>query len=87
MAVAADGSVYVSGTTFVIPPLVWPFRDLLLQKYSPAGALLWTKTYNGAGNHSDEGEGVAVSADGGVYVIGTTQVPKQSNNLLLLKYQ
>ena len=32
------------------------------------------RTYNGASNYSDYGHGVAVAADGSVYVNGMTEV-------------
>jgi uncharacterized delta-60 repeat protein len=72
VAVAADGSVYVAGTTFVheqgAKALV-----LLLRKYSAAGGVVWTRTY-GDMTKSHETEGVAVGRDGSVYVTGTTEV-------------
>ena len=51
LAAAADGSVYVTGRTDV----AGQGNNLLLQKYSPTGALLWTRTYNGAANGSEQG--------------------------------
>jgi DNA-binding beta-propeller fold protein YncE len=56
VAVATDGSVYLTGTMS---------RKLFVRKFSPEGEVLWTRTRNG------EGKGVAVSPDGGsVYVTG-----------------
>ena len=83
VAAAADGSVYVTGRTEVN---VSQDSNLLLQKYSPTGALLWTRTYNGAANGSDRGSGVAVAADGSVYVTGWTEVARYEYDLLLRKY-
>lgn len=82
VAVAADGSVYVTGNTYVGGQQY----NLLLQKYSSAGALLWKKTYNGAASGEDVGYDVAVATDGGIYVTGYTYVAGQEGNLLLLKY-
>lgn len=84
VAVAADGSVYVAGTSVVMSEEA----NVLLQKYSAAGARLWTKTYNGPNNAEDEGESVAVAPDGSVYVVGFTNTigSGQSANLLLQKY-
>ena len=63
----------------------WP--NLLLRKYAANGALLWMKTYNGVRKRlGSKGRGVAVAADGGVYVTGLTEVAGESWNLLLRKY-
>ena len=45
------------------------------------------KTYNGVANSTDAGLGVAVAADGSVYVTGMTEVTGQYGNLLLRKYK
>ena len=68
MAVAADGSVYVTGATEVTLIHTTSCSGIL------SGALLWMRTYNGASNYSDYGHGVAVAADGSVYVNGMTEV-------------
>jgi len=46
----------------------------------------WTKTYNGADNSSDNGNGVAVGPDGSVYVTGRTLVIGQAANIWVRKY-
>jgi hypothetical protein len=52
-----------------------------------AVSLRWTRTYNGARDDYDRGSGVAVAADGSIYVTGSTQVTGQMYNLLLQKYR
>ena len=76
---SADGSVYVTGQTAV----AGQSGNLLLRKYAPNGALVWMKTYKGVANSWDLGYGVAVAADGSVYVTGMTEVAGQDGNLLL----
>lgn len=83
VAVGGDGSVYVAGVTSVDGQ----GNDLLVRKYSSAGAPLWQATYNGVANGADEGFGVAAGPDGGVYVTGATSVAGQGADLLLQKYQ
>jgi len=51
-----------------------------------AEAFHWMRTYSGAANRGDQGHGMAVAADGSVFVTGATHVAGQSHNLLLLKY-
>lgn len=62
VAVAAgDGSIYVTG---------FSGDDAFLLKFGAAGMLQWQKTWGGA--FADFAEGVAVAADGSVYVTGAT---------------
>ncbi len=44
--------------------------DIFLMKYDYAGALLWTKQTGTSG--IDDGNGVAVSLDGSIFVTGST---------------
>jgi uncharacterized delta-60 repeat protein len=64
VAVAADGSVYVTGST------LGNSGDLLLLKFSPEGSLLWQRRWDSGA--TERGEAVAVGADGSVYVAGGT---------------
>lgn len=75
-AVAVDsfGNVYVAGFTLASLPGA-PVgnsggSDLFLIKYSADGTPLWVRQLGSAG--SDEARGVAVDAEGQVYVAGTT---------------
>lgn len=63
LAVAPDGSIYVAGTG--------GGGDALLLKFDPDGNLLWQRTWGGSGFES--AEGVAVGADGSVYLAGSTE--------------
>src|SRR6266567_1856563 len=66
VATSIDGSVYLAGTT-----LNSTGRDhAILLKFSSSGTLTWQKTWGG---RFDEGaSGVAVAADGSVYMTGGT---------------
>ena len=44
--------------------------DIFLLKYNSSGALLWTRQTGTTGNN--QGESVAVSGDGSIFVTGTT---------------
>jgi uncharacterized delta-60 repeat protein len=63
LAVAPDGSVYVAG--------LGGGGDAVLLKFDPDGNLLWQRTWGGTGFES--AEGVAVGADGSVYLAGSTE--------------
>ena len=71
VAVAADGSVYVIGTTLSFGA---GGRDAFLLKYASTGSLVWQRTYGTAPSSTssaDEfGNAVAVAPDGSVYITG-----------------
>lgn len=64
VAVAAtDGSIYVTGLTFLNG------GDAFLLKFAADGTLVWQRTWGSAA--SESGEAVAVGADGSVYIAGS----------------
>jgi uncharacterized repeat protein (TIGR01451 family) len=82
LAVGADGSAYVTGTTnsvdFPLANALQPTRgdtlplgEAFVTKLSPDGQSLAYSTYLGGDGH-DQGLAVAVGADGSAYVVGTT---------------
>ena len=75
-AVAPDGAVYVTGSTFV------DGNGALLLKFDSQGTLLWQRVF--AGNA--QGEGVAVGSDGSVYVTGATRDPGDADNLFVARF-
>jgi hypothetical protein len=69
VAFAADGSVFVAGTTVSADG----DRDAFLLKYGPDRALVWERTYGtpaSAGFADEFVAGLAVAPDGAVYVTG-----------------
>ena len=66
IAVDAQGCVYVAGST---QSSATGF-DLVVLRYSPAGAQLWEAGYNGAGNGNDVARGLTTDSDCNVYVTG-----------------
>lgn len=82
-AVAADGSVYVAGTTFSFGS----DADVFLLKYDEAGNLLWQRRWAQQGPFLNDNAGdVAVDGAGAAYVVGTTVAGANGNDLLLLKF-
>jgi hypothetical protein len=74
-AIAVDdaGNVYVTGTTVDDPG---HGEDYLTLKYDPEGSLLWASAYNDErfdGDDVPSRRGLAVDAEGGVYVTGSCQ--------------
>jgi len=81
VTVAPDGSVYVAGGRF--DPRTSDLNALLL-KFTPEGSLLWNR--NWGGRSGDEAAGVAVGADGTVFLAGNTNsFGSGSDDLFLLQ--
>jgi hypothetical protein len=78
VAVAPDGSVYVTGSTLGVR------GDVLLLKFSPEGSLVWQRRWDGGATES--GEAVAVASDGSVYVTGGTNSFTDSGHLFVLRF-
>ena len=74
-AVAPDGSVYVTGLTFV------DGNRALLLKFGPDGTLLWQRVFGG----NAHGDGVAIGADGSVYVAGGLRDAADAEDLFVIK--
>jgi len=79
VALAADGSVYVAGTTTNING-----GDAFLLKFDGNGNLLWQRTWGGA--DFDQGAAVAAAADGSAYVVGTTRSFGIPQTLFIVKF-
>ncbi|WP_280359568.1 hypothetical protein [Pseudomonas sp. BN606] len=86
MAVSPDGSVYAAGSKLRGNNLAQ--FDVMVLKLTPAGALLWARTY-GAGEIVDARGGMAAAADGSIYTAGAIQAAKGGGiigiNALVLK--
>ena len=78
LAVASDGSVYVTGQLGT--------GVLFLAKFSPDGDLLWDSTW---GENGTIGTGAAIDAAGNIYVSGLSFVvnPGSDTEALLLKFE
>jgi uncharacterized delta-60 repeat protein len=82
IALDADGNVYLAGQTASYGA---GGSDIFILKYDTDGNLLWKKTWGGTMN--DIGNGIALDADGFVYVTGETRSFGAGNgDAVLLKY-
>jgi DNA-binding SARP family transcriptional activator len=66
MVTDTAGNIYITGFVRTAKNDV----DFLTLKYSPEGALLWHRRYNGPGNDVDRARSIAVDRAGNVYVTG-----------------
>jgi uncharacterized repeat protein (TIGR01451 family) len=79
VAVAADGSAYVAGTTqsrdfptsSAFQPALGGGQDAFVTKLDPAGSTVYS-TYLGGSTSSEQGAGIATDSAGSAYVVGTT---------------
>ncbi len=82
IAVDAAGTVYVTGYSRGSGTA----QDVLTLKYDTQGNLLWSSTYNGAGNGWDQGRSVDFDNSGNVYVAGFIATPNFTNDMVTVKY-
>lgn len=68
-SIVVHDSIYVCGTTWTDTS----GNDFLVIKYSPSGDVMWSQTYNGTYNGSDEASAIAVDTNGNVYVTGSSE--------------
>ncbi len=81
LAIGSSGNVYACGESTGSGT----DQDCLTVKYSPAGTLLWSKTYNGAANGWDLLEGIALDSAENVYVAGSVKTATDAN-YVTIKY-
>ncbi len=60
--------------------------DIVTIKYSAAGTALWTNTYNGPGNSSDEAYAMALDAGDNVFVAGFVTATNFHPDAVVIKY-
>lgn len=73
----AAGNVYVTGTGN---------GDFMTMKYSPAGVVIWNKTYNGPDDDADDANAICVDAAGNVYVTGRSFGNGSGTDFATIKY-
>jgi hypothetical protein len=60
--------------------------DIVVARYSPGGKLLWSRTYNGPANDTDQAFDLALDRGGNALVAGYHTTTAHGADLLLLKY-
>ncbi len=86
-AVCADdtGNAYVTGGS---DGGAGHGQDAVTVKYSPLGAQLWAKRYNGTAHGTDKGLDVAADGSGNVYVVGKSRGTSGNKyDAFLIKYR
>ncbi len=88
LALDGKGNVYVTGTVCTQFRIIqgcihWAFGTI---KYDPQGRLLWVSRYHTAGDGDDFAVGIAVDAEGNVYVTGRSFPDSSHSNYTTVKY-
>jgi hypothetical protein len=82
ITVDRGNSAYVTG--------YWPGtnsgNDIVTVKYDNNSHQIWLQRYNGPGNGDDEGNAIAVDANGNVYVAGYETTAAGGTEMLVIKY-
>jgi hypothetical protein len=83
-AIAVDqwNQVYVTGYS----PGTNSGNDIVTIKYDNNGNQIWLERYNGPGNGDDEGNAIAVDANGNVYVAGYETTAAGGTEFVTIKY-
>jgi uncharacterized delta-60 repeat protein len=83
IVVDASGNVYVTGSSRTTGTL----SDIITVKYDSLGTELWKVRYNNPDTTlSDGGYGIAVDADGNVFVVGQSQGVGTGADIVTIKY-
>ena len=81
MTVDDSGNVYVTG--YSTNGINYDFATI---KYSPNGASLWVRRYDGPGNGSDQADALVLDSDGNLYVTGWSVVNGGGADYNTIKY-
>ncbi|MGA2555822.1 MAG: SBBP repeat-containing protein [Verrucomicrobiota bacterium] len=83
-AITTDSAnnVYVTGYS----PGTNSGNDIVTIKYDNNGNQIWLQRYNGPGNGDDEGNAIAVDANGNVYVTGYETTSAGGTEMVVIKY-
>lgn len=60
--------------------------DIVTTKFDAAGSLVWTASYNGAGNDFDEARAITTDTAGNIIVTGTTATTAINYDIAVIKY-
>ncbi len=78
----ANGNVFVTGNTSYSPSL----SNIVTQKLSPAGQVMWSQNYDGPANGADFVNDMLLTPNGSVLITGTTEVNSGNLDIFLIKY-
>src|SRR4030095_2706849 len=81
ITIDASGNIYVTGTSRSAAG-----DDYATIKYSPSGAQLWVKRYDGPGNAADNAIAIAVDQAGNIYVTGKSVGSGTADDYATIKY-
>lgn len=83
ITVDENDNIYVTGAAFI--PIENAY-DMVVLKYSPSGALLWSTHYNGESALNDAPSAVSLDGNGHLYVVGGTENEGSNFDYCIIKY-
>lgn len=75
-------NVYITGYSTGVGTM----HDITTIKYTPAGSLVWIKTFNGTANHDDESNSIVVDDNDNLYITGFTTSAGTGSDMCTIKY-
>ncbi|MGQ9707630.1 MAG: SBBP repeat-containing protein [bacterium] len=82
MVVDASGNVYITGMTWTSDLQT----DILVRKFSPDGAVVWSASYDGAAHNEDSASAMVVDSADNVYVCGWTVDSLGHQDMVTVKF-
>ncbi len=82
VAVSPLGRIFVTG----VGVFAGGNSNAVTRAYSGAGALLWSRAYDGPLHGGDAGSAIALDAHGNVFVAGSTDTAAGETDVLLIRY-
>ncbi len=83
IVVDKSGNAYVAGD---IGGPISNYKDFLILKYNSSGDLLWTRTFNGMGNSTDQAFEIKIDLTGDIIVTGGTHSGPTNPDVATIKY-
>ncbi|MGL5891310.1 MAG: SBBP repeat-containing protein, partial [Bacteroidia bacterium] len=81
MTLDANGNSVITGTSWNGSNF-----DIVTTKFDASGNLVWTASYNGAGNDFDEARAITTDTAGNIIVAGTSAATPTNYNIAVIKY-
>lgn len=82
MVIGPNNEVFVAGTETTQSGGV----DILIKRIDSTGQTIWSENFSGSGFYRDQPSSIVLDGAGFVYIAGTTYIPGNNYDFLVLKY-
>jgi len=87
LSVGVGGEIAVVGTADALPGGLSTNLDLAVETFDAAGSQRWIERLDGPAHGEDEGQAVAIAADGSIWAGGDVSVPYELRDVWLGRYE